>query len=305
MTHRLHRLNIRIGFTPSTSIGAGPRGPMVGVHSFKNSPGTMTRQMLTCTHNLRDNNVLSIDGRFPKRKSASMSSRGTLPAICCGHTQLSDVRLLPFHRIVHTKLKNVVIKRLHMPRLRPSELATTSLSQDIIASILGERLNFHKLIFASTLTVGTMSNRHSIATGTLQTNGSVILINESVRRTLRAIVTTVSQKSLDISRIRTGYHGVLACGCLLKLSRRGEVSTSKLGKHVRAIRMRTLTDGLHFTKIAMLHGGFDAVPLPTSRSATVLYMNERGSSRPFVSHFIRCASPIRYFQVAGSVARRR
>lgn len=215
ITHRYHLVNIRVGFTPMTSISGGPGGPMVGFHSFNDSPGEITRGITTCMGKLRSGNMVTIYGRFPKRKSARVSSRGTLPRLGFSHTHLSDVRLCPFGGTVRTKVNNIVMNRLRTPDLNSKP---TSVSRRMVVRALVSRLHFRKLIIASTLRVGNVTKRSSIYTHTLVTKGSIILSPHGLGGRVSNIVSTLGGNHLSRTSVSQGYQGMLSFGCTLKLS---------------------------------------------------------------------------------------
>lgn len=286
-----------------TSIGVGPGGPIVGAHSFNRDPFGITGGIITCSGKLRSNNILSIDGRFPKRKSASISSRGTLPILPFAHTHLSDVRLCPFEGTVHTKLKKVVIKRLRIPAVRPRGKLPSSLSHGMISNLLIGSLNFRKLIFASTLTVGKMSNGRDVYLRTLGTNGSLLLIPQHVGRRIRTILTTIGGKRLARGRVRTGYHGMLGCGCTLKLRGGPRMRLSNLKAHVGAPGAHSLVHQLGLTTVAILSGQSRMLPLsPSVNRITILGIKRTRRVQPFLGRLSRCAHPIR-FRLNGGLPR--
>lgn len=185
---------------------------------------------------------------------------------------------------MHTKLKNIVMNRLRIRTLSPSKIAPSSLSQGIIAKLLGSRLNFGKLIFASTLSVGKISTVPRMAAGTLLTKGSVILMRFGAGGTIRRLMSTIRSKRLDGSRLSTGYHGMLVCGCVLNLEgHRPRLQIDKVDCHVGARRTRILTTGLHHSTIAMLGGCFSILPLtPIRNSVTILDVKRGRTSTPFI-----------------------
>lgn len=305
VTQRYHRVKIRIGFTPITSIGVGPSGPIVGAHSFNRSPIGITSGIVTCTSKLRDNGILSIYGRFPKRNSASISSRGTLPILPFAHRHLSDIRLCPFGRTVHTKIDNVVMKRLRMPIVRPVNSLPSSLSHGIICKLLARRLTFGKLVFASTLTVGKITNGGDMYLRTLRTKGSVILTPHELGRRVSTMLRTIRGKRLPRRRVGTGYQGMLACGCVLKLRHGPFIGLSKLKAHVGAPRAHSLVDELGLTTVAILGGGGSMLPLrPSLGRTTVLGMNGPRRVRPF-SHGVGGCASFTHFRLHGSRPRTR
>lgn len=267
MTQRYGRVNIRVGFTPITSMSIGPQGPIVGAHSFNNSPQGITRGIMTCTHNLRSKKMLSIYGRFPKRKSARISSRGTLPILGFSHTHLSDVRLFPFGRTIGTKLKNVVMKRLRMPRLNGGP---TSVSSRVVCGLLYQRLNFRNLIFASTLRVGNVSRGRGVYTRTLVTNGSLLLTPHGLGERLSNILGTMGDKGLSRRLVARGYHGMLACGCILKLGGGPRVRLSKLRGQLGHPRAGRLVLHLRGTTVAIPTGMGKVLPLSSGLEKAII-----------------------------------
>lgn len=279
---------------------------MVGAHSFKRSPVRITSGMVTCTSNLRKKKMLSIYGRFPKRKSASISSRGTLPVLPFAHRHLSDIRLCPFGRTVHTKMNNVVIKRLRIPIVRPVNKLPSSLSHGIMCSLLASRLTFGKLVFASTLTVENMSNGKGIDLRTLRTNGSVMLTPHGLGTRIPTILTTIRGNRLDQRSVRDGYHGMLACGCTLKLDGGGCIRLSNLRRQIGDPRTHSLIHQLGLTTVAILGGGSRMLPLRASgsRGVTLLRMNSPNRARTLTGRVAHCTSLIHFHLHPGRARRR-
>lgn len=267
----------------------------------------ITSGIVTCTAKLRKKKILSIYGRFPKRKSASISSRGTLPMLPFAHRQLSDIRLCPFGRTVHTKLDKVVMKRLRIPIVRPLKKLPSSLSHGIICNLLARRLTFGNLVFASTLTVEKMSNGADIDLRTLGTNGSVMLTPEGLGARITTIVRTISHNRLSHRSVSHGYQGMLACGCMLNLGEGPTVRLSKLKDHVGAPRAHSLVQHLGLTTVAMLGGGNGVLPLRSSGRVppvTLLRMNSIKRASVFTGRLRGRASLI-HFHLHGRVARTR
>jgi beta-N-acetylhexosaminidase len=139
---------VTIDFAPSVDVSSQPNTAVIGDRSFSSDPQTVTRYAGAFARGLRAAGVLPVFKHFPGHGRATGDShRGAVstPPL----TELRDVDLLPYQRLLDGQPAAVMVGHLDVPML--TEPGTPASISPAALALLRGQLRFDGLVFTDDL----------------------------------------------------------------------------------------------------------------------------------------------------------
>ena len=147
------RLGVHFNFAPVVDINTNPNNPIIGNRSFGEDRDNVTEKATAFMKGMQSAGVLANAKHFPGHGDTEADSHLTLPTVAFDAKRIDSVELYPYRKLIKEGLSSVMVAHLNIPSLEPRQDYPSSISKNIVTTILKERLGFKGLIFTDALTM--------------------------------------------------------------------------------------------------------------------------------------------------------
>jgi beta-glucosidase-like glycosyl hydrolase/CubicO group peptidase (beta-lactamase class C family) len=152
------RLGVHFNFAPVVDINTNPNNPIIGNRSFGEDRDNVTDKAAAFMKGMQSAGVLANAKHFPGHGDTEDDSHLTLPTVAFDAKRIDSVELYPYKKLIKAGLSSVMVAHLNIPSLEPRQDYPSSISKNIVTTILKERLGFKGLIFTDALTMKGAAN---------------------------------------------------------------------------------------------------------------------------------------------------
>lgn len=142
----LKAVGINVNFAPVVDVNTNIYNPIIKTRAFSSDPEVCGKLGSAVTRGIQKMGVLAVAKHFPGHGDTKEDSHFVLPKYSRPLEDLEKVELIPFHRVIRSRVEGIMTGHLWNTALDPDFPCT--LSQKTIEGILRERLRFSKVIFS-------------------------------------------------------------------------------------------------------------------------------------------------------------
>ncbi len=159
MGEELRACGVQWDLAPTVDVNTEPSNPIIGVRSFGDDPGLVSRHAVYAMHGLRDAGVLSCVKHFPGHGASTADSHLTLPEIGKGLEDLERCDLRPYAAAVEDNVDSIMISHIHYPHLEKGGAPLpASLSKRVVTGILRNRMGYDGLVLTDSLSMAAVAD---------------------------------------------------------------------------------------------------------------------------------------------------
>ncbi len=207
---KLSEIGINLDFAPVLDIAKNTNGTFLGSRMFGSDAGKVSKLVPYAVKGLHDGGVLSMGKHFPGHGETATDSHVSLPVINVDSKTLREYTLKPFQAAVDNGIDAMLVAHLSLPKVDKN---ITSLSPEIITSLLREEMGFSGVVFSDDIRMRSITKSFSVgeaAVRHIEAGGDIVLIGkyydkqEEVLQSLNAAVKAgrLTRKRLEESVYR-------------------------------------------------------------------------------------------------------
>jgi len=155
----LRALGIHVTFAPVLDVQTNPDNPIIGVRSFGEDPGQVSRLGLASLRGYRRSGILPVVKHFPGHGEASVDSHLELPVVAKSLEALRGSHLLPFRAAIEAGAPALMPAHIVFPALGTGSLPVT-LSSPALQGFLRKEMGFGGAVFSDSLDMGAIAGRY-------------------------------------------------------------------------------------------------------------------------------------------------
>lgn len=158
MAKQAKRMGLHFNFAPVLDINTNPMNPIIGNRSFGENKENVTERALALMKGIQSEGVFATGKHFPGHGDTATDSHHTLPFVNFSKERLNEVEFHPYKKLFNEGLASVMVAHLNVPSVEPREGYPTSISYNVVTTILQKELGFEGLIFTDALNMKGASN---------------------------------------------------------------------------------------------------------------------------------------------------
>jgi len=206
------RLGVHINFGPVVDINVNPANPIIGNRSFGEDKVNVTQKALAFTKGMQGQGVLGSAKHFPGHGDTDKDSHKTLPTLDFTRKRLDSIELYPYKQIIDNDIASVMVAHLNVPELVPEAGYPTSISQNVVTTLLKDTLGFKGLVFTDALNMKGASefkNPGDIDLAAFKAGNDILLISEDVPAASLKIKEALEKGEIDEERLAYSVKKIL------------------------------------------------------------------------------------------------
>jgi beta-glucosidase-like glycosyl hydrolase/CubicO group peptidase (beta-lactamase class C family) len=288
------RLGVHINFAPVLDINTNPKNPIIGNRSFGEDKDNVTQKAVAIMQGLQRAGVLANGKHFPGHGDTAQDSHKTLPTINFTEERIDSVELYPYKYLFQEGLASVMVAHLNVPSLEYRDGYPSSISKNIVTTILKERLGFKGLIFTDALNMKGASNFSApgdIDLAAFLAGNDILLISEDVPKAVTKLTDAFNAGLITEERLSHSVKKILKAKYKVGLHNCTSVDTLNLVDDLNTLEDNILTNTAFEKAITLVKNDENLVPfrdLDKKRIAYIHFGDDDGA--PFLKMLKRYTS---------------
>lgn len=145
----LKAVGINVNYAPVIDVLTNPKNMSMKSRSFSSDPEVCGRLGSAVCRGIQKAGVIAVAKHFPGYGSTSDDSHVTLPKVDRPLAELEKTELIPFRRVIRSRVEGIMTSHVLNAALDPKFPAT--LSNNTLEEVLRKNLRYSKLIFSDDL----------------------------------------------------------------------------------------------------------------------------------------------------------
>jgi beta-N-acetylhexosaminidase len=215
MAKELKSVGINLNFAPVVDVNTNPDNPVMKGRMFSSDPEVCGKMGSAVCRGIQKMGVAAVAKHFPGHGDTKVDSHFDLPRIDKSLKELETVELIPFKRMVRSRVEGVMTAHILNASLDPDYPAT--LSEKTIQPLLRQGMRFSKLIFSDDMEMKAITEHYGEADAAVLAikAGCDVLIyrgdNGVPVAAMEAIIKAVEDKKISRAQIEASVERILSC----------------------------------------------------------------------------------------------
>ena len=286
-------MGITVNFAPVADVDNNADNPVINVRSFGESRYNVASKVVAYARGLEAGGVVAVAKHFPGHGDTNVDSHKALPTLNFDRQRLDSIEMYPFRRAIAAGIDGIMVGHLDVPALSERNGLPSSLSQNIVTSLLEDELQFTGLKFTDALEMKGVSGNNSACLQALKAGNDLLLVPSRLKEEFEAIERAVKRGEVSEEFINAKCRKVLMYKYVLGLHTKPQIQISGLEQRINTPEAQQLIERLSVEAVTLLGNVGGAVPVDTDVKDVVL-LNVGGKSSviaPFVSELSTYAVP--------------
>lgn len=275
MAKQSKRMGIHFNFAPVVDINTNPKNPIIGNRSFGETKENVTLRALALMKGLQDEGVYATAKHFPGHGDTSTDSHHTLPIVKFDKNRLDAVELYPYKELIKNGLSSVMVAHLNVPSIEPRENYPTSISYNVVTTILKNELQFEGLIFTDALNMKGVSNFKKPGDIDLEAflaGNDVLLFAENVPVAIKKFNEAKKEGRLTEERLAYSVKKILAYKYKANLHNYQPIVLENLYNDLNAVEFEALNYQLYENAVTVIKNDTKSIPIAQLDKEKIAYV---------------------------------
>jgi beta-glucosidase-like glycosyl hydrolase len=275
---------VQVNFAPVADVNINPQNPVINVRSFGENPLLVADKVIAYASGLESGRVLSVAKHFPGHGDTDVDSHKALPVLPFTRERLDSVELYPFRKLIHAGLGGVMVGHLQVPVFEPVGKLPSSLSRNVVYTLLTEKMAFKGLIFTDALAMKGVSSAQKVCLQALKAGNDVVLAPRDVKKEIDYVVEAVKKGEFSEEEIDERCRKVLLFKYAMGLNRKPVVRLSGLERRINTPHTRDLIRRLNLAAVTVLNNEKGVLPIhPDVKQVAVLTVGKAKELEAFTN----------------------
>ncbi|NBX68971.1 MAG: beta-N-acetylhexosaminidase [Proteobacteria bacterium] len=215
MAKELKAVGININFAPVVDVNTNPDNPVMKDRMFSSDPEICGKLGSAVCRGIQKMGVAAVAKHFPGHGDTKVDSHFDLPRIDRSLSELDKIELIPFKRMVRSRVEGVMTAHIINSALDPDYPAT--LSEKTIQPILRQGMRYSKLIFSDDMEMKAITDHYGIDEAAVLAvkAGCDVLIyrgDQGVPESaIEAVIKAVESKQINRAQLEASVERILNC----------------------------------------------------------------------------------------------
>ena len=293
------RMGIHINFAPVVDINTNPKNPIIGNRSYGENKFNVARKAVSFTKGLQNEGILACAKHFPGHGDTSKDSHKTLPTIAFKKKRILDVELYPYKSLIKQGLGSVMIAHLNVPSLESNINFPSSLSKNIVTSLLKERLKFKGLIITDALGMKGVTNYDSenIDLMAFKAGNDVLLMSGDVDAGITSIINAYNNGKISNKRLEHSVKKILKAKYKVGLNNYKPIDTDNLISDLNPINEKVLKEEVVSNIITLLKNDKKFTPILSLNNNKIVHIQTGSDSGETFNNYLNKYSSVDYIKL--------
>ncbi len=254
----LKAVGINVNYAPVVDVNTNPNSPIIKGRAFSSDPQVCANLGSSVCRGIQKMLVMAVAKHFPGHGDTKEDSHLSLPRVNKTLDELEACELIPFRRVVRSRVEGIMTAHIMNAALDPELPAT--LSEKTITGILRNNLCFSRIVFSDDMEMKAITDNYGAEqAAVLAVNaGCDVLIyrgdNGLPVSAMEAVIKAVEDNQIPVEKIERAVERIMAAKKVYCDAKR-PVDVTEVGKSIGLPEHFQLADII--TKKELPKGGTD------------------------------------------------
>ena len=153
-------VGINLNFAPCIDINNNSRNPVINSRSFGEDRDKVSRKAILYMHGMQDGGITTSIKHYPGHGDTETDSHYGLPTIKKSRTELDEMELYPYRKLISEHPDMVMVGHLNIPALDTTAQSVSSMSYAIVTNLLKKELGYNGLIITDGMEMKGVRNQN-------------------------------------------------------------------------------------------------------------------------------------------------
>ena len=287
IAEQFRRLGVHVNFAPVVDVNNNPNNPVIFARSFGEDKKNVARKGIAYMQGMQAGRLLANAKHFPGHGDTDTDSHITLPVVKHDKKRLDSIELYPFKQIINEGIGSMMTAHLYLPELTQKDKRASSLTLEVVDTLLQQQMGFEGLIFTDGLNMGGVAKYQTseeIDVQALVAGNDILLLSQDVPKTINLIKKSIKEGRLTEEQISQSSLKILKAKEWLQLNQNDTVSLVNLIKDLNKSKYNYLNRKLTESSITLLQNKDEKLPIRSLREKKIVslaFAENKISYRPF------------------------
>lgn len=270
------RIGVHINFAPVVDINTNPDNPIIGNRSFGEDKDIVAEKSLAFMRGMQSEGVMASAKHFPGHGATDSDSHLTLPKVNYDAKRIDAVELYPFKRLISNGLSSVMVAHLNIPSLDYRSSIPSSVSKQIVTSLLKETLDFNGLVLTDALNMKGASDFKSpgdIDLAAFKAGNDILLMSENVSLASQKIVSAFYSGAISEKRLAHSVKKILFTKFKVGLNCFTKIDTHLLQEELISAKNKVFRHQLVENSLTVVKNAKGALPIKNLDLKKIAYVS--------------------------------
>jgi beta-N-acetylhexosaminidase len=271
-------IGVNFLFYPVADVNNNPENPVINIRSFGEDPAKVSQFVAAYVRGAQDNGVIATAKHFPGHGDVASDSHLMMPVLDVERARFDALELPPFRAAIAAGVGAVMSAHISMPKLEPETGLPSTLSKNVITTLLRDELKFDGIVITDAMTMRGISANFQNDVATLravEAGVDIILFPPDVATSFNAIKAAVASGRIPESRIDDSVRRILTAKARLDLTNPKNRFTDpgRLMTTVGTKEHKDFAQKIADSAITLVRDDRHVLPLKPSNDLRVLHIN--------------------------------
>ncbi len=297
IARQARRVGVHVNFAPVVDINNNPENPVINSRSFGENKLWVTRKSLAYMHGMESENVMANAKHFPGHGDTDTDSHKALPVINHSKERLTQLELYPYTKLIEDGLSSVMVAHLSIPALDSTANRASTLSPEIVTSLLKDEYKFKGLVFTDALNMKGVSSFYEPGEVDLlaaKAGNDVLLFAEDVPKAVAKIKTAIEAGEYSEKSLNESVHKILRAKEWLGLDKDRFVESEGAVEAINSPSALHLKKKLCEAAITVVQNKNEILPLKDLTEKSIAVVNVGGDDTDFYGQLTKHVKAVRF-----------
>ncbi len=300
---QLRRLGVHINFAPVIDINNNPQNPVINTRAFGEDKEQVTQKGLAYMLGLQDNGVLACAKHFPGHGDTDTDSHFSLPLLKQSYDRIDSLELYPFRQLIRNGVASIMVGHMEIPSLESHKNTPSSLSNNVVNSLLKNELNFSGLVITDALNMKSVSEGRKakdVNIMALMAGNDILLFPSEVVESITRIEHLVKRNKFPVEEIEARCRKIIQAKYRVGLYRRKPIKIDGLIDDLNTPNSQYLVQQIVEQAITVLNNTDDIIPLRGIDVLNIAYVEIGEGQGAHFNDQLKLYSPITSFSIGAT-----
>ena len=279
IAEQFRRLGVHVNFAPVVDVNNNPNNPVIFARSFGEDKYNVSKKGIAYMKGMQAGGLLANAKHFPGHGDTDKDSHKTLPVVNHNMARIDSIELYPFKEIIKSGIGSMMTAHLYLPQLT-AEKKASSLTKEIVDTLLQQQLGFEGLIFTDGLNMGGVAKyqvSEEIDLQALIAGNDVLLLSQDVSKAIDLIKLALTDGRLLQASIDKSVKKVLKAKEWLKIQNGDTVELKYLYQDLNQSKYEYLNRQLSEASLTVVRNKAHRIPfkkLTKKRIVSLVFTDE-------------------------------
>lgn len=206
------RLGIHVNFAPVVDVNNNPNNPVINDRSFGENKFKVAKYGAAYTNGMQSLGVMACAKHFPGHGDVAVDSHLDLPIIQKSKSELSNLELYPFQKLIDANVGSMMLAHLYLPALDSTANQASSLSSKIVNGLLKNDMQYKGLTFTDALEMKGVSKFYPAGEASVQSilaGNDLLCLPGDVKGSIKKILKAIRKGKISKQEIENRVKKVL------------------------------------------------------------------------------------------------